>query len=112
MMNKAKTTAHILLSAKNKTSNRPSEKNPLVVVFTSTDITQRNKDELSKEKVKKLLDYVLENHDMFETPIVTLPPRDNPTPNFAEQPTSLSFQLIERTKRIAFDRLCPANKST
>ena len=84
------------------------------VVFTSTDIRQRNNNEESKIKVKKLLDYVLENHDMYSTPIVTLPPKDNPayfsSGEVINRLPNLSFLLLERARKINFEHLSEVNK--
>ena len=88
----------------------PIEK-PRYVVFTSTDVRKRNDNEEEKIKANKLLDYVLKNHDMLQTPIVTLPAKD--APDYLRrhcQLPNLSSLLIQRARKINFPELSLTNQ--
>ena len=87
-------------------------KKPRYVVFTSTDVRKRNDNEEEKIKANKLLDYVLKNHDMLQTPIVTLPAKDAPDylRRHYQLPNLSSLLLIQRARKINFAELSLTNQ--
>ena len=90
----------------------PIEK-PRYVVFTSTDVRRRNDDEKSKIKVRNLLDYVLRNHDMYNTAdrhTTPPPPKDTPECYRQYHLPDISSLLLDRARKTDFANLSVVNQ--